>query len=45
VYGVYTFMIVAAFWVYYSGLVLILGAEIGQLSSERHRTRASKSKG
>ena len=39
VYGVYTFMIVAAFWIYYSALTLIVGAEIGQLSTERHRTR------
>lgn len=37
VYGVYTFLIVAAFWVYYSALVLVLGAEIGQLSTERSR--------
>ncbi|MEW5796703.1 MAG: YihY/virulence factor BrkB family protein [Candidatus Zixiibacteriota bacterium] len=40
-YGVYTFLVVAAFWIYYSALVLIVGAEIGQLSSERKRA-ASK---
>ncbi len=44
VYGVYTFLIVAAFWVYYSALALIVGAEIGQLSSERHKTRAQHKK-
>jgi membrane protein len=37
IYGVYTFMIVAAFWVYYSALVLIVSAEIGQLYAERRR--------
>lgn len=40
VYGVYTFLIVAAFWIYYSALVLIVGAEIGQLSSEKKRKSA-----
>jgi membrane protein len=35
IYGVYTFLIVAAFWVYYSALVLIVSAEIGQLYAER----------
>lgn len=35
VYGAYFLMIVVAFWLYYSSLVLILGAEIGQLSRER----------
>ena len=37
IYGVYTFMIVAAFWVYYSALLLILSAEIGQLYAERRK--------
>jgi membrane protein len=36
VYGVYAFLIVFAFWIYYSALVLIVAAEIGQLSYERH---------
>ncbi|MCP4570305.1 MAG: YihY/virulence factor BrkB family protein [FCB group bacterium] len=35
VYGAYFLMIVVAFWIYYSSLVLILGAEIGQLFRER----------
>jgi membrane protein len=35
VYGAYFFMVVVATWVYYSSLVLILGAEIGQLYRER----------
>jgi YihY family inner membrane protein len=35
VYGVYTFVVVSAFWVYYSALILIVGAEIGQLYYER----------
>lgn len=37
VYGAYSFAVVAAFWIYYSALVLIAGAEIGQLYTERHR--------
>jgi membrane protein len=44
VYGVYTFLIVAAFWIYYSALVLIVGAELGQLSAERHPRHAGKQK-
>ena len=39
VYGVYAFLIVAAFWIYYSALVLIVSAEIGQLHYERHTKR------
>jgi len=35
IYGVYTFLVVAAFWVYYSALVLIISAEIGQLYAQR----------
>jgi len=38
IYGAYTFLIVVAFWIYYSSLVIILGAEIGQLYREwRHQ--------
>lgn len=35
IYGAYVFIIVVAFWVYYSSLVFIVGAEIGQLYRER----------
>jgi membrane protein len=35
VYGAYFFMIVVAFWIYYTSLVFIVGAEIGQLYRER----------
>lgn len=34
VYGAYVFLIVSAFWVYYTSIVFILGAEIGQLYRE-----------
>lgn len=34
VYGAYVFVIVSAFWVYYTSLVFIIGAEIGQLYRE-----------
>jgi len=31
IYGAYALMIVVAFWIYYTSIVFILGAEIGQL--------------
>jgi membrane protein len=45
VYGVYAFLIVAAFWIYYSALVLIVSAEIGQLHCERHLKRRAAEQG
>ena len=42
IYGVYTFLVVAAFWVYYSALVLIISAEIGQLYAERRLSLKSE---
>jgi len=41
IYGVYAFLIVAAFWIYYSALALILGAEIGQLYADRRNGQTS----
>jgi len=35
IYGTYLFLIVVAFWFYYTSVVFILGAEIGQLYRER----------
>ena len=35
IYGTYAFLIVVAFWIYYTSLIFILGAEIGQLYRER----------
>jgi len=35
VYGAYMLIVVVAFWVYYTSLVFIIGAEIGQLFRER----------
>ncbi len=35
VYGAYVFIIVVAFWVYYSSIIFIIGAVIGQLYRER----------
>jgi len=35
VYGAYTLIIVSAFWIYYTSIVFIVGAEIGQLFRER----------
>jgi len=35
VYGAYIFIVVVALWLYYSSLVLLIGAEIGQLYRER----------
>ncbi len=35
IYGAYALTIVVAFWIYYTSIVLIIGAEIGQLYRER----------
>lgn len=35
IYGTYTLMVVVAFWIYYSSIVFIIGAEIGMLYHER----------
>ena len=40
VYGAYTLLVVVAFWIYYTSLVFILGAEIGQLYRERKQKKA-----
>lgn len=40
VYGTYLFFIVVVFWIYYSSMVFIFGAEIGQLYRERRERRS-----
>lgn len=35
IYGAYALMVVVAFWIYYSSVVFIIGAEIGKLFEER----------
>lgn len=35
IYGAYVLIVVIAFWIYYTGIVFILGAELGQLFRER----------
>lgn len=35
IYGTYSFLIVVAFWIYYTSLIFIIGAELGQLYRER----------
>jgi len=35
IYGTYAFVVVVAFWIYYSSVVFIVGAEIGKLFQER----------
>lgn len=37
VYGAYSLVIVVALWIYYTSIVFILGAEIGQLYHERQK--------
>ncbi len=39
VYGAYALTIISGFWIYYTSLVFVLGAEIGQLYRERRRAR------
>ncbi len=35
IYGAYALVVVVAFWIYYTSIVFIIGAEIGQLYRER----------
>ena len=35
IYGAYAFVIVVAFWIYYTSAVFIVGAEVGKLFDER----------
>jgi membrane protein len=39
IYGTYALIVVVAFWIYYSSVVFIIGAEIGQLYTERLKNR------
>ena len=36
VYGAYVFIVAVILWLYYSSVVVIVGAEIGQLYIDRH---------
>jgi membrane protein len=42
IYGTYALIVVVAFWIYYSSIVFIIGAEIGRLYADR---RYAKMKG
>lgn len=44
IYGAYVFIVAVVFWLYYSSVVIIIGAEIGQLFSERIKLNPSKDK-
>jgi membrane protein len=37
IYGTYIFVVIVALWIYYSSLILIIGAEIGQLYKDRRK--------
>jgi membrane protein len=37
IYGAYALVVVVAFWIYYTSIVFIIGAEIGQLYRERKK--------
>ena len=39
IYGTYVFLIVVIFWIYYSAIVFLLGAQIGQLYRERRELK------
>lgn len=39
IYGTYAIIVVIAFWIYYSSIVFIIGAEIGKLYEERKYAR------
>lgn len=38
IYGTYVFIIVVVLWIYYSAVVFLLGAQIGQLYKERQKS-------
>jgi membrane protein len=40
VYGIYALIIAVAFWIYYTSVVFIIGAEIGQLYRERGKRQS-----
>jgi len=44
IYGAYVLFIVAVFWIFYTSVVLIVGAEIGQLYRERLRKREKEAR-
>ncbi|MDZ7344819.1 MAG: YihY/virulence factor BrkB family protein [candidate division KSB1 bacterium] len=44
IYGTYALMVVVIIWLYYTSLVFILGAEIGQLYRERYALLQQKKK-
>jgi membrane protein len=44
IYGTYALVVVVAFWIYYSSVVFIVGAEIGQLFQERVIMKEATSK-
>lgn len=43
IYGTYVLFVVVVFWIYYSSIIFILGAEIGQLYRERREMWKGKS--
>ncbi|MCU7493569.1 MAG: YihY/virulence factor BrkB family protein [Ignavibacteria bacterium] len=45
IYGTYALLVVLAFWIYYSSITFLLGAEIGQLYRERLEVIRKKPKG
>ncbi len=44
VYGAYALVIVVAFWIYFTSIVFIIGAEIGQLYRERRKRAVVKAR-
>jgi uncharacterized BrkB/YihY/UPF0761 family membrane protein len=40
IYGAYVLVVLLAVWIYYSSIIFILGAEIGQLYRERGAANA-----
>ena len=44
IYGTYALIVVIAFWLYYSSILFLIGAEIGQLHRERRKELNRKGK-
>jgi len=43
IYGTYALLVIVAFWIYYSSILFLVGAEIGQLYRERKIEKAQPS--
>ncbi len=43
IYGTYALLVIVAFWIYYSSILFLIGAEVGQLYRERKAGKSTSS--